>query len=174
VKKLGGGDSANIQISSRSQAKGLVEGLKQELNKVSADQLTQARECMKPYIDRVLNYILKSQPPLEQYGKIKIHGTRANSRAGNQCQLVFSIEFSDQTVRPIGYAYQVDRIRLGQTNWTIRGEIKCPSAYCQTQPASPQTGQINLKNGGTYTVDWGFNQFLWSQCWFNLREDTPN
>lgn len=61
VKKYGVGGEVGVNLTN-TQARGLVEGLKGELSKVTGEQATQARECMRPYIDRILNIILGSEP----------------------------------------------------------------------------------------------------------------
>ena len=43
---------------SKTEAKGIVDGLRQEMSKASAEQASEARKCMQPYIDRILDAIL--------------------------------------------------------------------------------------------------------------------
>ena len=46
----------NINIS-RSDARGLVDGLRSAMSSTAAAQASEARKCMQPYIDRVLNML---------------------------------------------------------------------------------------------------------------------
>jgi hypothetical protein len=62
VKKPGVTGGAGISLS-QSQAKGLVEGLRGEMNKITGEQASEARQCMKPYIDRIVNILLESPKP---------------------------------------------------------------------------------------------------------------
>jgi hypothetical protein len=62
VKKPGVTGGAGISIS-QSQAKGLVEGLRGEMNKITGEQASEARQCMKPYIDRIVNILLEPPKP---------------------------------------------------------------------------------------------------------------
>lgn len=57
IKKFGVTGEGDIHIS-KSEARGLVDGLRQELSKVTAGQASEARKCMQPYIDRIVNLIL--------------------------------------------------------------------------------------------------------------------
>jgi hypothetical protein len=58
LKKEGGAD-ADITIS-KSEARGLVDGIRLQMNNVTANQASEARKCMQPYIDRILNTLLGS------------------------------------------------------------------------------------------------------------------
>jgi hypothetical protein len=61
LKKQGAGNGAGITLSSNSQAKGLVDGINNAMTTVSASQASEARKCMQPYIDRILDvYLAKS------------------------------------------------------------------------------------------------------------------
>jgi hypothetical protein len=60
-KKFGATGEADINIS-KSEARGLVDGLRQEMSKLTAEQASEARKCMQPYIDRILNLIVGSSP----------------------------------------------------------------------------------------------------------------
>lgn len=57
LKKAGVTAGAEIQIS-KSDARGLVEGLRHEMSMITGEQATQARNCMQPYIDRIVNILL--------------------------------------------------------------------------------------------------------------------
>lgn len=59
LKKEGG---AGITIS-KSEAKGLVAGIEHEMTKNSAGQASEARKCMQPYIDRIIDTLLDKVPP---------------------------------------------------------------------------------------------------------------
>jgi len=61
LKKESGTSSGAITLDSRSAAKGLVDGINSAMTSVSASQATEARKCMQPYIDRILDvYLAKS------------------------------------------------------------------------------------------------------------------
>jgi hypothetical protein len=57
LKKEGGASSANITFS-KSEAKGLVDGIRREMSNITANQASEARKCMQPYIDRIVDLIL--------------------------------------------------------------------------------------------------------------------
>lgn len=48
--------SENISIA-RSDARGLVDGLRNAMSNTTAAQASEARRCMQPYIDRILNML---------------------------------------------------------------------------------------------------------------------
>jgi hypothetical protein len=54
LKREGG---AGITIS-KSEARGLVDGIRREMSNISANQASEARKCMQPYIDRILDSLL--------------------------------------------------------------------------------------------------------------------
>lgn len=67
LKKEGG---ANIQMS-KSEARGLVDGIQNKMDKLTAEQASEARRCMQPYIARIVNLVLESDSvappaPLQQ------------------------------------------------------------------------------------------------------------
>jgi hypothetical protein len=71
LKKQGGSSSAGVTFS-KSEAKGLVDGIRQEMSNGAASQASEARKCMQPYIDRIVDLIL---PP----GSLSLQsGTRWN------------------------------------------------------------------------------------------------
>ena len=59
-------DRYNVGSSTRSvvietrEATGLVDGINKELNELSAEQANRARNCMRPYVDRLMNLALGS------------------------------------------------------------------------------------------------------------------
>jgi hypothetical protein len=57
LKKPGGAGATGITFS-KSEAKGLVDGIRNQMSKVTADQASEARKCMQPYIDRIVDLIL--------------------------------------------------------------------------------------------------------------------
>jgi hypothetical protein len=59
LKKEGEADADNITIS-KSEARGLVDGIRVQMNNVTANQASEARKCMQPYIDRILDTLLGS------------------------------------------------------------------------------------------------------------------
>jgi hypothetical protein len=55
----------DVRIESTSEAKGLVDGLTKEVSKLAAEQASEARTCMRPYIERVLSMLEdRSSPPV--------------------------------------------------------------------------------------------------------------
>jgi hypothetical protein len=56
---VAGGGSINI---TKAQAKGLVDGLQAQMNSVAGEQAAEARKCMKPHIDRILDVLLPRKP----------------------------------------------------------------------------------------------------------------
>ena len=59
LKKESGASSANMTFT-KSEAKGLVDGIRREMSNVTANQASEARKCMQPYIDRIVDLILPS------------------------------------------------------------------------------------------------------------------
>jgi hypothetical protein len=57
LKKLGVGASGEIKIT-RSEARGLVDGLQNAMSQIASEQASAARDCMRPWIDRILKQIL--------------------------------------------------------------------------------------------------------------------
>ncbi|WP_422366369.1 hypothetical protein [Pelagibius sp.] len=57
LRRLGVGAEGEIEFTSE-QSKGLVKGLQSEINSLAAEQQSEARRCMQPYIDRMLQFIL--------------------------------------------------------------------------------------------------------------------
>lgn len=57
LKKQGGTGGTGITFS-KSEAKGLVDGIRNQMSKLAADQASEARKCMQPYIDRIVDLIL--------------------------------------------------------------------------------------------------------------------
>jgi hypothetical protein len=57
LKKEGRASSAGITFS-KSEAKGLVDGIRREMSNNTASQASEARKCMQPYIDRIVDLIL--------------------------------------------------------------------------------------------------------------------
>jgi hypothetical protein len=56
LKKLGVTAGADIDIS-KSEARELVDGLRESMSKVNAEQASEARKCIQPYINRILDFI---------------------------------------------------------------------------------------------------------------------
>jgi len=68
-----------VTLSSR-QVRGLVDGISSTMTGLTAEQASEARNCMRPYIDRILSVLVprNSDPSLfrNYYGRITIyHGT---------------------------------------------------------------------------------------------------
>lgn len=57
LKRLGASGRADIKLN-RTEVRGLVEGLQGAMNNIAGQQASEARNCMKPYIDRILKEIL--------------------------------------------------------------------------------------------------------------------
>lgn len=62
LKKEGSGTGSGITISSKSGAKSLVDGINNAMTRVAASQASEARKCMQPYIDRIVDLYLSSSP----------------------------------------------------------------------------------------------------------------
>ena len=62
VKRSSGASGTGIAIS-RSSARGLVDGIIHQMNSVSANQASEARRCMQPYIERMIDLLLGGPPP---------------------------------------------------------------------------------------------------------------
>jgi hypothetical protein len=60
LRKIGVAGSADITLS-KSEAQGLVEGLKGEMNSITGQQASEARDCMRPYIDKIISIILREE-----------------------------------------------------------------------------------------------------------------
>ena len=71
LKKLGANASAQITIT-KSEARGLVDGLNASLSTLSAQQASEARKCMQPYIDRVIDLLLPKSPGPASSGRLEI------------------------------------------------------------------------------------------------------
>ena len=76
LKKIGVSGGGEISIS-KSEARGLVQGLQNAMTKVAGDQASEARACMKPYIDRILDILLSppsssTETKKSTYGRIRI------------------------------------------------------------------------------------------------------
>lgn len=172
LKKFGVTGSADISIS-KSEARGLVEGLRESMNKVSAEQASEARKCMQPYIDRVLDILIGKpavtkppEAPEEDYGGIFIHWPPSPA----PCSLNYGIEMAGQTIVPQGPNYRVPNIRLGKTTWVIRGNVRCADgSFCQSN-GTMQSGQITLRRDETYAFNWGIipGSPVGSECSFSL------
>jgi hypothetical protein len=83
--KTAGGSNASIRIN-RSSARGLVEGIIGEMNSVSANQASEARKCMQPYIERIVDLVLGKQmsaPPTLTQNAVWIHNTSIMSVTSN-------------------------------------------------------------------------------------------
>jgi hypothetical protein len=65
LKKCGSTSSGEIKIS-KSEARGLAEGLRNEMSKVTGEQAPEARACMKPFIDRISNILLQKESDLDR------------------------------------------------------------------------------------------------------------
>jgi hypothetical protein len=57
IRKSSGTSPTSISVS-RSSARGLVDGIISQMNKPSADQASEARKCMQPYIERIIRLLL--------------------------------------------------------------------------------------------------------------------
>lgn len=167
LKKIGVTGKADINIS-KSEVRGLVDGLKQEISKLGAEQASEARSCMRPYIDRLLNLILGSSTERgsDRFGAIFI--ALPTYPTVVQCTVSFDIYLADQNIIPSPPLYRVANVRLGPSNWIIRGEVRCvDGAFCQSRGTS-QSGNIDLRDGATYTFFWQMSQVYGQECRFSL------
>jgi hypothetical protein len=175
LKRPGVTAGAEIDIS-KSEARGLVEGLRDSMNNVTADQASEARKCMQPYIDRILDIILgkaaAAKPdvpvniPESEFGDIFINWPPSSA----PCSVNYHIEMAGQIIVPQGPIYHVPNIRLGPTSWTVRGEVRCADgSYCVSSN-SRQSGHINLRRNATYLFNWGIlpGSPIGSECHFLL------
>lgn len=60
LRRFGVTGSGDIRLS-KSDARGLVEGLTNEMDAVAGRQASEARACMKPYIDKILPLIMGAE-----------------------------------------------------------------------------------------------------------------
>jgi hypothetical protein len=67
LKKEGGASGAGITLSSNSEAMGLVDGINSAMSNVTASQASEARKCMQPYIDRIVDIYLTKIPSGSPY-----------------------------------------------------------------------------------------------------------
>jgi len=69
LKVLGLAGETDLKIT-KSEAQGLVRGLRSKMDGASAQQASEARACMKPYIDRILNILLGNSGTEQSYGRL--------------------------------------------------------------------------------------------------------
>lgn len=60
LKRLGVVGEGTLEFSSE-ESKGLVRGLQNEINQLAAEQQSEARRCMQPYIDRMVNLLIGAE-----------------------------------------------------------------------------------------------------------------
>jgi len=60
LKKLGVGVEGTLEFTTE-ESKGLVRGLQNEINELAAEQQSEARRCMQPYIDRLVNLLIGAE-----------------------------------------------------------------------------------------------------------------
>ncbi len=63
LKKQGGTSGPGITLSSNSEAMGLVDGINSAMSNITASQASEARKCMQPYIDRIVDSYLTRPSP---------------------------------------------------------------------------------------------------------------
>jgi hypothetical protein len=171
LKKEGKPSSADITIS-KSEARGLVDGLRREMSNVTANQASEARKCMQPYIERILDTLLGKASGTSPsthgdvaFGEIFIEWPPSPS----PCTVNYRIEIADQHIVPQGPYYRVPNIRLGPTTWTIKGIVRCSDGTFCESPGSAQSGQLNLRFGGTYRFFWNVvPKAQGGECYFSL------
>jgi hypothetical protein len=71
LKRFGISGGGDIKFS-RTEVRGLVKGLQGAMSKIAGQQASEARDCMKPYIDKILNKILGESSGTKFYLKHKI------------------------------------------------------------------------------------------------------
>ena len=184
IKKLGAKGVGNISIS-KTEAKGLVEGLSREMDKASADQASEARACMQPYIDKILSIILsetspdssisggkveQAAPREESFASVKIRMVSLRSDTGSLCIVDGGIYFNGQFVplhRGVS-ATGLTRISSGSTKWVIEGEVLCQGTMICESKGEESSGSINLLPGRNYVlVGWNSRG---RRCHFWLNE----
>lgn len=145
--------TSDVTIS-KSEAKGLVDGILQQMNGIAAGQASEARKCMQPYIDRILNVLLQgtpsSSPSAESVGDIYIEWPPSPA----PCAVHYEINIGGRVVVPQGPHSQVQGIRLGPTRWTIRGTVSCADGSMCMSPGELQSGSVNLRAGSSYRFFW--------------------
>ena len=182
VSSSGGGltlraEGEDVRIS-RSEAKGLVEGIRQEMSNITAGQASEARKCMQPYIDRILDVLLGggARPAPQDrdlnldrgFGEIFIEWLPSHA----PCNLGFAIDMAGQTIVPEeqGQSYHVPNIKLGLARWIIRGRVECSDgSFCES-PADRQSGNVSLRAGASYQFFWNIvpGSPRGSECQFAL------
>lgn len=116
IKKFGAKAEGGITIS-KSEARGLVNGLNQELSKITAEQASEARKCMQPYIDKILNLIIGSQQEADTIKTASTDNTKTNSaRLGADILLKFAFgtkrpEITNLIINP-DYTMKGDKLFL--------------------------------------------------------------
>lgn len=168
LKKAGGQTGSDITIS-KSEARGLVDGIRREMNNVTASQASEARKCMQPYIERIVDMLLGAPSPKApglSYGEIFIEWPPSNS----PCTVNYRIDMADQSIVPQGPYYRVPNIRLGPTPWTIRGTVRCSDGTFCESPGTLQSGRVDLRVGGTYRFLWNVTpRTQGGECQFSLQ-----
>ena len=67
------------------------------------------------------------------------------------CSLLLNVKIGNQAFVPTSNVFSADDVALGNQRYTIQGTIGCPLAGSCKASGS---GQINVKDGGTYDVGW--------------------
>jgi hypothetical protein len=137
---------------SRSEATGLVEGIRDGMNKITAGQASEARKCMQPYIDRILDVLLQRVGPSPHDSSLNI-GRESGvifiewPPSRSPCRVNYHIDIADQRIVPEGPRWQVPNIRLGPTNWTIQGRVDCADgSFCES-PGNLQSERRTASSG---------------------------
>ncbi|WP_156446865.1 hypothetical protein [Bradyrhizobium yuanmingense] len=168
LKTTGGQAGSDIRIS-KSDARGLVDGIRREMNNVAAGQASEARKCMQPYIERIVDLLLGApapKAPTVSYGEIFIEWPPSNS----PCTVNYRIDLADQTIIPQGPLYRVPNIRLGPASWTIRGGVRCSDGTFCESIGPLQSGQADLQFGRTYRFFWNVAPGTQGgECMFSLQ-----
>jgi hypothetical protein len=165
---------ADVSIS-KSEAKGLVEGIRQEMSNVSAGQASEARKCMQPYIDRILNVLLGTSHPIPRDRDLGIEGGFGEifiewPASSAPCRVDYHIDIAGQRIVPQGSYYHVQNIRLGPTTWTIQGTVNCADGSFCVSPGTLQSGSVSIRPGAAYRFFWNIipGSLRGGECQFAL------
>lgn len=98
--------------------------------------------------------------PVERTGTIKV------VYAGDffYCSLLLDVKIGKKSFRPVSNNYTVRDVALGKSDYTISGNITCPTGYC----TASGSGSLDIHDGGIYSVVWSNTGY--AQCTVALIE----
>lgn len=133
LRKVGASGRAEVKVS-KSEVKGLVDGLNQSLSKIAADQASEARRCMQPYLQRIVDHMLGS-------------GNAVASIPAPSCAT--NDTFQCAAVLPFGASDSSDFNRRGER--TYKFEIQEPTRVKLTLNPMPNSRSVRVT---VYTSDY--------------------